>query len=635
MAINLPRYADDDAADLVNGAYSQAMSEIEKNLDKASTDSTAAKTKADAASAAAEQAMTSVLGQKNEIDKLRGDVDGLIAGGGEATVPIATTSKAGIVKPDGSTISVQVDGTVSLADQSVNSTKLAAAAVSEDKLSEGVKAKLNKPAVEPYTLPVATETTLGGLKSGGMIYVNPQGGFLLNNNTVNEAMLSRAVKTKLNKTYALPIATATSLGGVKLGALLSATEDGAVSLNDNSVTETKLSTDVQAKLNKSTGLTEVPDDSVTTTKIVNGAVTETKLSADVQTKLNKTAPSYSLPVATTTVLGGVKSGGDINVGSTGTITVGSAAITTAKISDAAVTETKLSTDVQAKLNKTAPAYSLPVATTTVLGGVKSGGDINVDSTGTMTVGSAAVTTAKISDAAVTETKLSADVQAKLNKPAGEPYTLPIATKTVLGGVKLGPQFMSTTDGAIALNNGSLFTSTYADNSITEAKLTTEVQNKLNRSAPTYSLPVASTSRLGGVKAGRDINIDSSGLMTIGSGMIEESQLSSSVQDKLNKSSETISAQSININTTSYAGSNCHGFKFGDLIILNIQARNLSGSTGVKIGSVIYAYTPRREMSGPCVCGNGLGQFVIRTNGDIIINPKGYGPDGFFTCTYVL
>lgn len=586
MAINLPRYADDDAADLVNGAYSQAMTEIEKNLDKASTDSAAAKTKADAAgaaaeqaktmadaaSAAAEQAKTSVLGQKNEIDKLRGDVDGLIAGGGEATVPIATTSKAGIVKPDGSTISVQVDGTVSLADNSVNSAKLATAVVSEDKLSEGVKAKLNKPAGEAYTLPVATPDTLGGIKSGITISVERETGLaFINEKTITEGKLSDDVVDKLNKTYTIPIASTDTLGGVKLGTLLSVTEDGTVSLNNNSVTETKLSTEVQAKLNKETGLTEVPDNSVTSAKIVNGAVTETKLSADVQAKLNKTAPAYSLPVATTTVLGGVKSGGDINVGSTGT----------------------------------------------------------------MTVGSAAVTTAKISDAAVTETKLSADVQAKLNKPAVEPYTLPIATKTVLGGVKLGPQFMSTTDGAIALNNGSLYTSTYADNSVTETKLSADVQAKLNRTAPAYSLPVATTNRLGGVKAGRDINIDSAGFMTIGSGMIEESQLSSSVQNKLNKSGETISAELININTTSYAGSNCHGFKFGDLIILNIQARNLSGSSGIKICSVIYAYTPRKEMSGPCVCGNGLGQFVIRTSGEIIINPKGYGPDGFFTCTYVL
>lgn len=507
MAINLPRYADDDTVDLVNGAYSQAMDEIERNLTKASTDSAAAKTKAEQAYTSAEQAKTSVLEQKSEIDKLRGDVDGLIAGGGEATVPIATTSKAGIVKPDGSTISVQVDGTVSLADQSVNSTKLAAAAVSEDKLSEGVKAKLNKPAVEPYTLPVATPQALGGVKSGGSVFVDPKSGIVfINEKVITEGKLSDDVAAKLNKTYTLPVATSDTLGGVKLGTLLSATEDGAVSLNNNSVTETKLSADVRAKLNKETGLTEVPDNSVTSAKIVNGAVTETKLSADVQAKLNKTAPAYSLPVATTTALGGVKSGGDINVGSTGTMTVGSAAVTTAKISDAAVTETKLSADVQAKLNKTAPSYSLPVA---------------------------------------------------------------------------------------------------------------------------------STSRLGGVKAGRDIDIDSSGLMTIGSGMIEESQLSSSVQNKLNKSGETLAAELIHINTTGFAGTNCHGFKFGDLIIMNIQARNLSGSSGIKIGSVTYDYTPRREMSGPCVCGNGMGQFVIRISGEIIINPKGYGPDGFFTCTYVV
>ena len=407
MAINLPRYADDDAVDLVNGAYSQAMDEIEKNLDKASTDITAAKTKADAASAAAEQAKTkadaasataeqaktSVIGQKSVIDKLRGDVDGLIAGGGEATVPIATTSKAGIVKPDGSTISVQVDGTVSLSDNSVNSTKLAAGGVTEDKLSDGVKAKLNKPAVESYTLPVATAASLGGVKSGGDINVG---------------------------------------------------STGTMTVGTASVTETKLSADVQAKLNKETGLTEVPDNSVTSAKIVNGAVTETKLSSEVQTKLNSSAPSYSLPVATTAVLGGVK-------------------------------------------------------------------------------------------------------------------------------------------------------------------------------------------------AGSNINIDSSGLMTIGSGVIEESQLTSSVQDKLNKTGQTISAKPITINKTSYAADDCYGFKFGDLIILNIHGTNLSSDREVRIGGVEFEYSPRIEVSGPCICGDGIGLFLIRGNGDIIINPKEYGngPHGYFTCTYVL
>ena len=611
MVINLPRYADDDAVDLVNGAYNQAMADLETtinsswdnigiaktiankalstaeqamtNANAASSTAQQAKTNADAASATAEQAKTSVLGQKNEIDKLRGDVDGLIAGGGEASVPIATTSKAGIVKPDGSTISVQVDGTVSLADNSVNSTKLTPGGVTEEKLSDGVKAKLNKPAVEPYTLPVAANTILGGIKTGGHIYTDTSGIAYIYN------------------------ATADTIGGIKLGTLLSATEDGTVSLNNNSVTEAKLSTDVQAKLNKSTGLTEVPDNSVTSAKIVNGAVTETKLSTEVQTKLNKTAPAYSLPVATTTVLGGVKSGGDIIVSSTGTMTVDGSAVTTDKISDAAVTETKLSTDVQAKLNK---------------------------STGLTEVPDNSVTSAKIVNGAVTETKLSTEVQTKLNKTAPA-YSLPVATTTVLGGVKSGGDINVGSTGTMTVGSGAVNTTKISDAAVTETKLSTDVQAKLNRSAPAYSLPVASTSRLGGVKAGRDINIDSAGFMTIGSGMIEESQLSSSVQNKLNKSGETISAQSISINTTSYAGSNCHAFKFGDLIILNIQARNLSGSSGIKIGNVIYAYTPRKEMSGPCVCGNGLGQFVIRTSGEIIINPKGYGPDGFFTCTYVL
>ena len=55
-------------------------------------------------------------------------------------------------------------------------------------------------------------------------------------------------------------------------------------LKDNCVTESKLSTDVQDKLNNGSG--EIKDNSITTSKLQDNCVTESKLSTDVQDKLN-------------------------------------------------------------------------------------------------------------------------------------------------------------------------------------------------------------------------------------------------------------------------------------------------------------------------------------------------------------
>lgn len=67
MAINLPRYSKDSPVDLVDGAYGAAMGQIENELSNVST----AVTKSEQALSTAEQ---------EEIDRIRGDPDGLIAG---------------------------------------------------------------------------------------------------------------------------------------------------------------------------------------------------------------------------------------------------------------------------------------------------------------------------------------------------------------------------------------------------------------------------------------------------------------------------------------------------------------------------------------------------------------------------
>ena len=93
---------------------------------------------------------------------------------------IATTSKAGIVKPDGTTITIDTDGTLHGAST--------------------------------YSLPTASATTLGGIKVGDNLTIDDNG-----------------VLSSVEEPYILPQASDTVLGGIKVGENLSITEDGTLS----------------------------------------------------------------------------------------------------------------------------------------------------------------------------------------------------------------------------------------------------------------------------------------------------------------------------------------------------------------------------------------------------------------------
>lgn len=56
------------------------------------------------------------------------------------------------------------------------------------------------------------------------------------------------------------------------------------------------------------------------------------------------ANNYTLPVATASTLGGVKSGADITVNSSGNVSVNNGAVTTEKLADSSITRTKLAQD---------------------------------------------------------------------------------------------------------------------------------------------------------------------------------------------------------------------------------------------------------------------------------------------------
>jgi hypothetical protein len=132
-----------------------------------------------------------------------------------------------------------------------------------------------------YVLPPASATTLGGVKVGSGLSVTADG------------TLSA---TSGGSGYVLPPASATTLGGVKVGSNLSITADGILSATDTKYT--------------------LPPASAST---LGGIKVGSNLSVTADGILSATDTKYTLPPATKTILGGVKVGDGINVSDDGTI----------------------------------------------------------------------------------------------------------------------------------------------------------------------------------------------------------------------------------------------------------------------------------------------------------------------------
>lgn len=128
--------------------------------------------------------------------------------------------------------------------------------------------------------------------------------------------------------------------------------------------------------------------------------------------------TYTLPVATSSTLGGVKIGSNITV-SSGTISISKTNVINALGYTPPTTDTK---------------YTLPNATSSTLGGVKIGSNITV-SYGTISLTKANVTSALGYTPPTTDTK----------------YTLPTGNASTIGGLKLSDSTSSTssTSGGIA------------------------------------------------------------------------------------------------------------------------------------------------------------------------------------------
>jgi hypothetical protein len=136
--------------------------------------------------------------------------------------------------------------------------------------------------------------------------------------------------------------------------------------------------------------------------------------------LTAVAGGYKLPAAYPSVHGGVKQGANVTIDGTGILSV-AAPVTWSTLSGKPTFATVATSGAYADLSGTPAAYSLPTASSVVLGGIKIGSGLTIDGSGVVT--------------------------------AAGTYTLPNATTSVLGGVIVGTG-LAVTSGTVSVSYGT-------------------------------------------------------------------------------------------------------------------------------------------------------------------------------------
>jgi hypothetical protein len=169
--------------------------------------------------------------------------------------------------------------------------------------------------------------------------------------SITESILDAAVRTKLNTPGSIADGSVTK---AKLSTGVQASLDKAdtalQALADGSIVEAKLSSAVQTKINN-VGSGSIADGSVTTTKLADGAVTKVKLSTAVQTSLDRADSAMQTIADGSIVEAKLSAAVQTKLNNVGSGSVADGSITTAKLADANVTKAKLSSAVQASLDK--------------------------------------------------------------------------------------------------------------------------------------------------------------------------------------------------------------------------------------------------------------------------------------------
>ena len=179
--------------------------------------------------------------------------------------------------------------------------------LNSDNVEDALKEISDKIDTTAYALPRATSSTLGGIKVGSGLTISADG--TLNSNSVNYTLPVASNSTlggikvgsglsisngTLNNAYTIPKATSSALGGIKIGNGLSIDSNGVVSVT-----------------NQGNGNYTLPAASATT---LGGVKVGSGLKIDSNGVLSSTAGgNYTLPVASATTLGGVKIGSGLTI----------------------------------------------------------------------------------------------------------------------------------------------------------------------------------------------------------------------------------------------------------------------------------------------------------------------------------
>lgn len=211
-----------------------------------------------------------------------------------------------------------------LSIDSLNSLSIKRANASEDGyLSKEDFVRFNNAASNPttYTLPIASASTLGGVKIGTGFLMNSTSGIL-------------SVDSSSFPQYNLPIASSTTLGGLKIGDGLSVNSSGLVSVNfptQTTYTLPKADAETLGGVKIGRSLSIDPDGianiilPTATNSVLGGVKVGDGLLIDTNGVLRVSFSSYTLPTASPSILGGIKIGSGLNIAADGTLSINGSA----------------------------------------------------------------------------------------------------------------------------------------------------------------------------------------------------------------------------------------------------------------------------------------------------------------------
>lgn len=332
----------------------------------------------------------------------------------------------------------------------------------------------------PYTLTPATAATLGGVKVGANLSVAADG------------TLSAAAGTS----YVLPPATAAALGGVKQGPGTLIAADGTLTVTgaDTSVFEMTANKGIANGYASLDAAGKLPSEQLSVSAMEYKGVWDP--STNTPTLTNGVGVSGDMYRASAA---GTQFGADFVAGDfvlyNGTVwercTSGVAGVSSVAGLTGDVAAAPLKTNLQLNLVDNTADAAKNVLSASQLSMARGINGVPFNGTASITVPCSAADAAlyeKVANKGVANGYAPLDGANKVpveHLPAATAYTLPAATGTVLGGVKVGANVSVTADGTISVA----------------------------APAAAYTLPVATTTVLGGVKQGAGVTIDAAGVLS--------------------------------------------------------------------------------------------------------------------------